>query len=179
MLFCFPDRNTSDLDRTRRNTHSRRIVFKRFQEYGICRNLTVVSNLKCSKNLCSRSHCDVISKGRMTLALVQTNTTEGYSLIDRAVISNLCRLSDHDPATVINQDSMSELCSRMDLNQRKETRNLRNHSRDEKHVVLIKPMRKSMPDQSMNTLIQNQNLQRIACRRISLLNCLHILPDIF
>ena len=39
-------------------------------------------------------------------------------------------------------------------------------------------MGKSMPDQGMNTLIQQKDFQRIPGRRVPFLNCLYIEPNI-
>ena len=114
----------------------------------------------------------------MTFALVQTYAAQGNSLINRTVISYHCSFSNYHAAAMVNQNSVSHLRSRMNFNQRKKTGNLRNHTGYKKHSVLIKPVSKPMPNQSMNPLVQQKHLQRTACSRIPLLNSLNIQPNI-
>ena len=115
----------------------------------------------------------------MTLSFVQTDTAQGNSLVDGAVIAHNGGLSNDNAAAVVDQNAVSELRARMDLDQGEKARDLSDQACDKEHVMFIKPVCKPVPDQGMNTLVQQKYLQCASCSRIALLHSLYIRPDIF
>ena len=89
----------------------------------------------------------------MTLAFLGSDTAQGNALVNGTVVTDYCGLTDHYAASVIDQDPMAQLCARMNLDQCKKAGHLGNPSGNEKHVMLIKPMGKPVPDECMNSLI--------------------------
>ena len=85
--------------------------------------------------------------------LLCSDTAQRHTLVNRTVVADHRRLTDDNAAAVVNQNTVSELCTRMNLNQCKKAGHLRNPSGNEKHVMLIKPMGKPVPDECMNSLI--------------------------
>ena len=67
----------------------------------------------------------------------------------------------------------------MNLDQGKEARDLRDQARNKKHVVLIKPVGKPVPDQGMHALVEKKHLQGAPRCRVTLLYGFYIHPDIF
>ena len=89
----------------------------------------------------------------MALSLLGSDAAQSHTLIDRTIIPDNRSLPDHDPASMIDQDPMAQLRARMNLDQCKKAGHLGNPSGNEKHVMLIKPMGKPVPDECMNSLI--------------------------
>ena len=95
----------------------------------------------------------IISQRRMTFTLLCSDTAQRHTLVNRTVIADHRRLTDDNAAAVVDQNTVSELCARMNLDQCKKAGHLGNPSGNEKHVMLIKPMGKPVPDECMNSLI--------------------------
>ena len=115
----------------------------------------------------------------MTFSLVQTNTAQGNALVNGTVISYYGCFTDHNTAAMVNQNTVTKLCARMNLDQCEKAGNLRDQTRNKKHVMFIKPMHKPVPDQSVHTLVKQKYLQGTPRCRVTFLYCFHIGPDIF
>ena len=115
----------------------------------------------------------------MALALIQTHSAQGNALINSTIIANDSSFTDDNTAAMINENAMPQLCTGMNLDQGKKSGNLRDETRDKKHMMLIKPMGKPMPDQRMDPLIKQQHFQCAPRCRIPLLYGFYIQPDIF
>ena len=109
------------LDRTRRNADSRGIFLERAEQNRICRYGTVITDLERTENLCAGTDRHIISQRRMTFTLLCSDTAQRHTLVNRTVVADHRRLTDDNAAAVVNQNTVSELCTRMNLNQCKET----------------------------------------------------------
>src|SRR5699024_1925885 len=121
----------------------------------------------------------IVAQRRVTLSLLGAYAAQGNPLVNGAVVTYYGGFSDHYPAAVVDQNSMAQLRAGMNLNQRKESGDLRQQPRNKKKPVPVKPVGKPMPDQGVHSLIQQKHLQRAAGRRVPFLHGLDIQPYIF
>ena len=110
-----------------------------------------------------------------------SNTGELGRITSRNMSSTDVTASYQDTAARLENQKLllSRLHTGMDLDQGKKSGDLRDQTRDKKHMMLIKPMGKPMPDQRMDTLIKQQHFQCAPRCRIPLLYGFYIQPDIF
>lgn len=100
---------------------SRGIFLERAEQNRICRYGTVITDLERTENLCAGTNRHIISQRRMTFTLLCSDTAQRHTLVNRTVVADHRRLTDDNAAAVVNQNTVSELCTRMNLNQCKET----------------------------------------------------------
>ena len=100
----------------------------------------------------------------MTLSDVLSGSAEGDALIQRAVVADLRRFSDNDPASVVDKQSLSYLRAGVDLNSGEEFRALAYHPRAEDVTVRMQYMRHAVCKHRMKPRIKQRNLKP-ACRR--------------
>ena len=104
-------------------------------------------------------------------------TAKRYTLIDRAVVSNLCGLSNHNAHPMIDKHTLAELGPRMNLNPRQPTGDHGNQSGEplqKSNPAAPELMCQTMQPQGMQARISGQNLKAAAGRRIAVQNGLDI-----
>ena len=105
----------------------------------------------------------------MTLAVLFTGTTQGNALIQGHIISDDRRLADDDAIAVINKESLTDLCTGMDLDSRLAHPSLGNISRPEIVSALVQLMCQAVMDHDFKAWIQ-QYLHGGMDRRITFLD---------
>ena len=161
------DALTGDLDDARLDADNRGIRRNLLQYDSIRADTAVVTHLERSENLRAGRNEHVVANGRMTLAGVVTGTAERYTVVNRAVVANLSGFTDNDAHAVVNKQAFADLCARVDLNTGHMPRKLRQRTREEKVLVLIEPVCLAVVKQSMEALIEEDDLERGARRRVA------------
>ena len=73
----------------------------------------------------------------MALAVRQTRAAKRYALIDRAAVADLRRFADNDARTMIDEDPLADASRRMDLDSRKEARDVGQEARQQRNPGAI------------------------------------------
>ena len=77
-----------------------------------------VANLDWPQYFCTRANNDIVTKRRVALALVPAGTTERYTVIQGAIITNLRGLTDHHSHAVIDKEASTDNSARVDFDAR-------------------------------------------------------------
>jgi len=150
-----------------RNADDRRPLRHLAQYYSVCRNAGVVANAERAKHLCAGADHDVVAERRMALADILARAAERYALIEQAVVPDLGGFADHDAGSVVNDQTTANGRAGMDLDTGHMPRKLRKRTREEKVLVLIEPVCLAVVKQSMEALIEEDDLERGARRRVA------------
>ena len=106
----------------------------------------------------------------MTLAGVVTGTAERYTVVNRAVVANLSGFTDNNAHAVVNKQTLSDFCTRVNFNASTVTSTLRDDTGNGKEPVFIKPMCFPITADSFQTGIRQQNFQCAAGSWVFLLD---------
>lgn len=87
----------------------------------------------------------------MTLTDIFAGTAKSHPLIQGAVIPDFSGFTDDDPTAVIDEQSLADLSTRVDLNTGFMSGMLGNPACDKKALSLIKPMRDAIPDDGVQS----------------------------
>lgn len=155
------------LNDPRRNSHRRAVIGNCIQNDRISRYLHVVADFERSEHLCSRAHEHIVAEGRVTLALILSRTSEGNALIQQAVIAELGSLADNDSHAVVNEQSLSYLCTRVYLYTRAASCSLRYYPRYCYHSMYMKPMRNAVAAHRSEAGIREKYLDSTSCSGIA------------
>src|SRR5579872_3132782 len=150
------------------HAHNRGIGGYAAQHDRACAHAAVIANRYVAQQLGSRSHCDVIAKGRMSLALLFSGSTQRYSLIQRDIVPNDGGLADHGAHAVIDKEASSNLSAGMNLNAGEKARDLRSESRQKTHAMNPQPVAQMVSPHSMQARIADQHLEVRASRGVRL-----------
>ena len=161
------DALTGDLDDARLDADNRGIRRNLLQYDSIRADTAVVTHLERSENLRAGRNEHVVANGRVTLAGVVTGTAERYTVVNRAVVANLSGFTDNNAHAVVNKQAFANLGARVNLNTGHMPRKLRKRTREEKVLVLIEPVCLAVVKQSMEALIEEDDLERGARRRVA------------
>ena len=96
-----------------------------------------------------------------------TGTAERYTVVNRAVITNLGGFTDNDAHAVVNKQAFADLGTRVYLNTGHMPCKLRQCTRKKEMLVLVQPMRLTVVKQGMKALIEQNNFQCGACCRVT------------
>jgi len=86
------------------------------------------------------------------------------------ILSDFRRFSDDHPHSMVNEESGTDLCSRMDLDPREKSGNMREKAGEEMEVTFPEPMGESVKIEGMKTRIAEENFEYTAGRRVSIKN---------
>ena len=87
-------------------------------DHGTRTNSSPVSYDGWSENNTVGTHHNSVSQGGMALLLLQGRPAKDDPFIDQTVVSNLGRLADHHPHSVIDEEASADGRSGMDFNPR-------------------------------------------------------------
>ena len=110
----------------------------------------------------------------MTLSDILARTAEGNALIYGNIVTDNGGFTDYRSRSVVYEKSSADLRSGMDFNSRFSDAVLRDHSRNEKHIVVIEPMRFSVASDRLKARIKQNNLKRRGSGRIPFTEAIYI-----
>ena len=87
-----------------------------FYDYGSGSNFRPGSYGNCSENSAIGTHYNPASQGGMAFLLLQGGSTKDHPRVDQAIVSNLGRLADHHPHSVVDEEAAPNCRPGMDLN---------------------------------------------------------------
>src|SRR6202020_1873465 len=104
----------------------------------------------------------VTPQRRVALPAREAGASEGYSLIDRAAVADLCRLADDDAGAVIDEDAAADRCVRMDLDRREKARDVGEEARKQGHAGAVQRVDEPMRDERMESGIGEHDVEPTA-----------------
>ena len=129
-----------------------------------------------AKHLGAGTHHNPIFKGRMPLALVPAGSTQRHALIESDIIADLGCLADHDAHAVIDKETTTDLCARMNLDPGQPTAERRHQTPQPFPAHPPAGMRDTVQPDGMQAWIASQHLKGIARRRITMEYALNVFP---
>jgi hypothetical protein len=96
------------------------------------------------------------------------------ALIKQAVIAYLGSFADNNSASVVDKQTLSDFRARVNFNPGNKAAYLRNNTRGNYHISLIKPMRRTVHYNRVNARICQHYFKSAASRRVARLNRLYI-----
>ena len=97
-----------------------------------------------AEHLSAAGYDDAIFYGRMAFAFFLSRTAERHALVEGNVVADNRRFTDDDTRTVVDEQSGTNLCARMNFNSCKEAGNAGNKASRNEPFVKIEKMRESM-----------------------------------
>ena len=114
----------------------------------------------------------------MTLSLFFARSAEGHTLIEGNIPSDLCRLTNDDARSMIDEKPFSDDRSRMDLNPRQEAPKVRDQARDQHPAAHKKCVGHTVQPDGMQPAVAEHHLGHALRRRVALKNDTNIAPDL-
>ena len=161
-------------DNSPRNPNNRRTRRHRLGDDRIRAHFGACTHRKWAQHLGARTDDDTVLQRRMALAFVPTGATQGYTLIKRDVITDLCGLADHNPHPVINEETTTHLGTRMNFNTCHPAAEVRDQPRHPLPACMPQPPRQSMKPDGVHARVTGQHFKRIARSRIAMKHTLDI-----
>ncbi len=161
------DALTGDLDDARLDADNGGVGRNLLQHDGVRADAAVVADRKRAEHLCAGRNEHVVADGRVALAGVLAGTAERNTVVNRAVVADLGGLADDDAHAVVDEQALADLRAGMDLDAGHMPRKLRESTREEKVLVLIEPVCLAVVKQSVEALIEEDDLERGARRRVA------------
>lgn len=137
------------------------------QDHGVCPYLRAFTDRDIAQAFGAGADHHAVFQRRMPLLMLCSSSAKRYAMIDLAVITDLRGLSDDHAHAMIDQQSSADLRAGMDLDTGHMPRKLRKRTREEKVLVLIEPVCLAVVKQSMEALIEEDDLERGARRRVA------------
>jgi len=94
----------------------------------------------------------------MALTDVLARTAERHALIEQAVVADLGRLADDDAGAVVDDEAAADRRAGVDLDPGPELRPLRHGAGNEKAAAAVKPVRDTVVNGRVQTVIQQDDL---------------------
>ena len=82
---------------------------------SVCTDLRSRANRNRAEQLCPRPNGYTVSKRWVPFPSREARSTERHSLVEGHVVADLCRLTDNDAHSMINEQPLSNLGSRVNL----------------------------------------------------------------
>ena len=115
----------------------------------------------------------------MALAGILAGAAQGNALIQRAAIAYLCRFADDDAGAMINKNIVPDDGAGVDLDTGKKPGELADKTRQEKAVVPVQPVRRSVPKQRVYAGVHQQYFKAGTGSGVALTHRRYVLPDPF
>ena len=113
-------------------------------------------------------------KRGMAFALLQTRAAQRHRVIQRDLFADLCRLANDHAHAVIDEQSVPDLRTGVNLNAGEEAHDLRNVTAQQFQMMYPQPVRQAIAPQGIQPRIAQQHLQQTARRRIAIEHGLNI-----
>ena len=161
------DALAGDFDDTRLDADNGRVGRHFLKHDGVCADAAVVADGERAEHLRARRNQHVVADGRVALAGVLAGAAEGDAVVDGAVVADLGGLADDDAHAVVDEQTAADFSAGVYLDAGHMPRELRKGTREEKVLVLIEPVCLAVVKQSMEALIEEDDLERGARRRVA------------
>ena len=112
----------------------------------------------------------------MALAGILAGAAQRYTVIDRAVIADFCRLTKDDAHAVVDKKLAADFGTGVDLDAGQMPRQLADKPGQKKAAVTVQKMGNLMRHQHMKARIQNDDLRDIARRRVLIADVFCVFP---
>ncbi len=122
-------------------------------------DLRVVSDAERTEDLRACADHHVVAEGRVALADVRAGTAERDALINRAVVSDLGGLSDHDARAVVDEQSFSDGRTGVDLDARQKFGDLADRARGQNEALSFKEVREPVRRDRVEARIEKGDLE--------------------
>ena len=99
----------------------------------------------------------------MTFIFLLTGTAQRYPVVDGAVIPDLAGLTEHDAHAVVDEQTLADGGTRVDLDAGAVAAMLADPSCQKNVLVLVQPVRDAVVDQDVKAGVQQNDLQHAAC----------------
>ncbi len=103
-------------------------------------DLHIVADCDPAEDLGPGPDDHMIAERGVAFTSLFTSSTKRDPLKERHVISDLCRFADHDPHAMVDKKTCADFGGGMDFNAGEPTSDLRNRSRNERHMIGLQPM---------------------------------------
>ena len=154
-------------------------VFGHFLEHhGVGGDLGVVGDLEGAENFGARAHQDVVAEGGVTLADVLAGTTEGHTLVEGAVVPDLGGLADDDAHTVVDEQTLADGRTGVDLNTRCRASKLADGTGREIVLRQVELVRHAVGENGVYARIQEQDLHITARSGVALTDGVNVVADL-
>jgi hypothetical protein len=110
----------------------------------------------------------VIAQRWVALSLFVPGSTECYALIQENVVANLSGFPDYYARAVVDEEPPPDGSARMNLDARQKPAELRNNPRQQRHFPLVQPVGDPVQQDSVQTGVAEDNLERALSGRIPL-----------
>ena len=99
----------------------------------------------------------------MTLASIFAGAAQRYSVVDSAVVPDLAGLAEHDAHAMVDEQTLADGGTRVDLDAGAVAAMLADPSCQKKVLVPIQPVRNAVVHQNVESRVQQHYLQHAAC----------------
>ena len=113
----------------------------------------------------------------MAFASLVSGSAQSHVLINQNVVANLGGLSDHDAHAVVDEKPAADRRAGMDLNAGEKARYLRNHSRQQRYIRVVEPVRETMQQDRVKSRIAKENLEDALGGRVFAKDGVDLFPD--
>jgi hypothetical protein len=103
----------------------------------------------------------------MALGAMETRAAQRHALEDVAVVADLCRLSDHDTHSMIDEQSLAYRRTGMDLDPGDEAAEVRDRARDDRHAGPVKGVGQAVEQACVKARIRQNDFDGAAGSRIA------------
>jgi hypothetical protein len=100
------------------NTHHNRMVIDTSHEDRIGADARITTYEHRTKDLGSGSNSHTIADGGVTLTGLKACATQSHTVVNGHVRAHNCGFTDDHPSTVVDEQALTDLGPRMDLNSR-------------------------------------------------------------
>ena len=137
------------------------------EHHRVGRDAGIVPYFEGAQHFGSGGHHHIVPQGGVALAVVLAGAPQGDPVVEQAVVADLGRLADDDAHAVVDEQALADLRAGVYLDAGHMPRKLRKRTREEKVLVLIEPVCLAVVKQSMEALIEEDDLERGARRRVA------------
>ena len=139
---------------------------------GVGADLRAVANRDRSEHLGSGTDGDVVLERRVSLAGGKAGTAERDALVERHVVADLGRLTDHDAHPVVDEEAVTDARRRMNLDSGHRAGNGGDEARQDRHPALMQRMGGPVGEQRVHARPRGEDRQRAdpASRRVPALH---------
>jgi hypothetical protein len=104
----------------------------------------------------------------MTLTRFFTRAAQGHSLINQAVVTNDRCFANYHTHAVVDKDTPTNLCARVNVDAREKAAEVGNEPGQEGNAAIVQRMGQTVSHQRMQAGITAQHLQPVACCWVAL-----------
>ncbi|MNK96625.1 hypothetical protein D3C87_1169150 [compost metagenome] len=157
-----------------RNTHHSGTRRHFLGHDGIGTHLGPGTDSERAQHLRARPDHDAITQGRVTLALVPAGAAQGHALINSHVIADFGGFTDNDAHAMVNEETTTDLGTRMDLDPGQPAAEIRHQPRQPFQVRAPQHRRQTVNPDGVHAGVASQDFKSVTRRRVTMENTLDI-----